>query len=735
MRILALPRTSSSRSAVELRAALALSVAASALFAPVRARAQDTLSLGPYSRAVATWISLEATPGTEELAAGRIQSAVPGFVADQMGNLIKHVGDGSPHRVVACAIDETGYVVSQITDDGYLRVQMAGNGKHPALWDQYHEGQRVVVVAIDRASVLRTRHVPGVFSVRSNHLWRKRVADETPTSIENMYIDVGARSRAEAERMGIAVLDPVVRDWPEWAFADYVAGPAAGNRAGCAAVAAAAASTDHRSEGSTDFIIAAQKSFDWAGLTSALSKLGTVDSLFIVDEDVSGRSAAPHKLARAPWPAFRGVDVIAISTLGIPARYPGTLAESLRETDIERLFATVGRAAGLTGRAPEPQPVAHGWTAAPTLVIRDSLSRYADMLGKLTDVYAPSGHEQTMRDAILPLLPAWARDSAVVDTAGNIVLAMGPDKDTTVIVAHMDEISFRVTRIAPDGTVSLRPLGSFFPFMWEGQTALLHRDDDKIPPRDGRLGCSASREGPLRGIFIPRDSDSVREPANVTAWFGLDAAGLAREGVQVGSPVTSFKCSARLGDVRLSARSIDDRAGVTALILALDDIDRTKLDHKVIFVWSVREEGGLEGAQAVANALGPSVHHVHAVDTFVSSDSPLESKRFAYAPIGQGAVLRALDNSAVTAPEEIDRVVRIARTALIPLQVGVTNGGNDGSEFARYGAVDASVAWPLRYSHSPAEVMDLRDLRSLTRLVAALAKAPSPQAVPRRPRP
>ena len=49
----------------------------------------------------------------------------------------------------------------------------------------------------------------------------------------------------------------------------------------------------------------------------------------------------------------------------------------------------------------------------------------------------------------------------------------------------------------------------------------------------------------------------------------------------------------------------------------------------------------------------------------------------------------------------------------------MTNGGNDGSEFARYGAIDVALAWPLRYSHSPAEMIDLRDLRSLARIVAA----------------
>ena len=122
---------------------------------------------------------------------------------------------------------------------------------------------------------------------------------------------------------------------------------------------------------------------------------------------------------------------------------------------------------------------------------------------------------------------------------------------------------------------------------------------------------------------------------------------------------------------------------------------------------------------------GSSVHRVHAVDTFVSADSPLESRRFGYGPIGGGALVRALDNSSVTPPDEIDRVLRIARSASIPLQAGVTNGGNDGSEFARYGALDVALAWPLRYSHSPAEVIDLRDLRSLSRIVAAAVKAPT----------
>ena len=138
--------------------------------------------------------------------------------------------------MIACGLDETGYAVSAITDDGYLRVHMNGNGRHAALWDQYHEGQRVVV-AVDRPSEpVAARYIPGVFAVRSNHLWRRRVADDTPTSIENLWIDVGARSRAEAQRMGVDVSRPGRARLAGVDVRRLRGGPGGGNRAGCAAV-------------------------------------------------------------------------------------------------------------------------------------------------------------------------------------------------------------------------------------------------------------------------------------------------------------------------------------------------------------------------------------------------------------------------------------------------------------------------------------------------------------------
>jgi putative aminopeptidase FrvX len=153
-------------------------------------------------------------------------------------------------------------------------------------------------------------------------------------------------------------------------------------------------------------------------------------------------------------------------------------------------------------------------------------------------------------------------------------------------------------------------------------------------------------------------------------------------------------------------------------------IDPAKIDREVIFLWAVREEIGLEGAQhfaARAAATGGSPEFVFAVDTFVSSDSPLESPRYAGARVGEGFVLRAVDHSNLTPRQWVSRVLEIAGRHNIPAQYGVTGGGNDGATFVPYGSVDIPIGWPLRYSHSAAEVSDLKDVEALARIVAALA--------------
>jgi putative aminopeptidase FrvX len=191
-------------------------------------------------------------------------------------------------------------------------------------------------------------------------------------------------------------------------------------------------------------------------------------------------------------------------------------------------------------------------------------------------------------------------------------------------------------------------------------------------------------------------------------------------GPRTGDLVTPAKNVLRLLNDRISGRSLDDRAGCAVLLSALARLKLSKQDNPVWFVFTVEEETGLWGAEALALASSP--RRVYAVDSLVTSDSPLEPTRLGNLKLGEGAALRTIDNSGLTPRSEVERVLALARSKGIPARAGVTAGGNDGSKFAQAGAVNIPLAFPLRYSHTAAETADLRDLRALIDLVTALAQ-------------
>ena len=124
----------------------------------------------------------------------------------------------------------------------------------------------------------------------------------------------------------------------------------------------------------------------------------------------------------------------------------------------------------------------------------------------------------------------------------------------------------------------------------------------------------------------------------------------------------------------------------------------------------------------MARRYGAATTRIYSVDTFVSSDTPLETPHFAYAPLGAGPVLRAIENSGVSPDRERARVHRAAERAEVTIQMGLTQGGTDGTQFTFWGAPNRGLSWPGRYSHSPGEVLDLRDLDRLTDLILELAR-------------
>lgn len=672
-----------------------------------------------------------AVSGREEPAAELILGRLAGLPAsrDALGNVVLTVGSGEPRRLVACSLGEPGFVVSAIREDGYLRVVPAGKGLTGALWTQSHEGQTVVIGGFQGWR-------PGGVVLPSVHLRQGAgPVRERPFSEEDLYIDVGAETAAEVAELGIRLMDPValIRR-PSRLAGDLIAAPAAALKGACIALADAA--RRYRGSGTVVFAWTMHDGLNRAGLLHLARNQKPFDEVILLGggfgwEDVENAPPAPRlipgpgggpigagelpatlkNVTRAPhlapdstsageldWGAAR------VGYLGLPARYPGTPVETISVNDVAALSGAL-----LTALGGHPAPAAEGPPLPSPPAIAEGGEGHeeeARLLASLIARYGVSGAEAPVREEVLRNLPAWTKPET--DAQGNVTVTVGSGGDPLLFVAHMDEVGFRVEEVLPDGRLRLQTRGGLLPSVWEAQAALVHGD-----------------RGPVPAVFEPREDWWTAERAArsrpLTVYLGVSSAREAEAlGVHSGSTVTMPKRMLRIGRHRVLARSFDDRVGSTALLLALRRIDPAKLHRRVTFAWSVEEEVGLNGARALAERI-PDLVEVHAVDTFVSSDSPIESRRFAGAVLGRGPVLRAMDNGYFAPRELIDRFLSLADRQGIPVQVGFTGGATDGMPFLASGAAMLPFSWPGRYSHSPIEVADLRDVESLVRLIVAVA--------------
>jgi putative aminopeptidase FrvX len=683
----------------------AVAVAAAAVLSVVTAAA----AASPDARTLATWVALDAPTGHEHHAADALREVMDGWSVDRMGNLSKTVGEGEATVLVACLLDAPSFTVSQIRDDGYLRLHAAGTQPSHPLWPQFHEGQQLRILT-------RGGPVIGVSALANGHFMNLH-RDEAVTRADDLWLDVGATSRRGVEQLGIALLDPVIRHLPAWAFADWMAGPAAGARIGCATVVAAA-EAGVTGAGRTRYVLAAGSAFSGLGLNAAAAAVDGLEQVVLLGPGVNvGETPLPAKTLLGS--RFTTLDFSRLTVIQPEVENAAGLMERVHVGQAATLAAELLSALGVAtrelawGAAPAPAAPRN-----PELAVDDiELGGFARQLTALGELYAVSGFESPVHEAVKAALPPWAQALMTSDEMGNLWVDTGPaDEDATVFMAHMDEVGWRITAIHRDGRVALARRGGALSLAREGQPAML-----QITGPD--VATTTAEPAMLRGVFLTRREVKKRWPDSLEAWFGMDREELLAAGVTVGMPVTGYKEAHRLGPYRFSVRGMDDRVGTAALLSVIAELDPAQLAKRVIFAWSVQEENGLHGARAMAQRFGRQTRRIYSIDTFVTSDTPLESPHFAFATLGEGPVLRSMENTGLVRPEELDRNRRIARDAGIDVQIGMTQGGTDGTAFTYLGAPNAGLSWPGRYSHGPAELGDLRDMRQLVDLIKAFTLA------------
>src|SRR5437773_4065686 len=291
--------------------------------------------------------SVGGVAGHEGQVRAAIRKAAPTWVAfqdDNLGNLTVVVGSGKPSLLLVAHMDQPGYVVSGVTEQGYLKLQRLARIPLSPLFDQFHMGQPLLVQA-------RRGTLPAVAVVHSTHLWRGNAAPLARAVLdEDLFVDIGARSPGEVEAAGVARLDPVVTARRIVDLAGgKLAGPAMDDRAGCAALVWLLQTLEPaKIHGTLIVAFSAQQVVGGRGAARLANRI-EADEVLVVDAPAAGTGKA------APAPGKGPVVAVAGGTDGFSQDLYNVVAERAARAQIllqNVPYGTTGDQGAFAGKRP-----------------------------------------------------------------------------------------------------------------------------------------------------------------------------------------------------------------------------------------------------------------------------------------------------------------------------------------------------------------------------------------------
>ena len=335
------------------------------------------------------------------------------------------------------------------------------------------------------------------------------------------------------------------------------------------------------------------------------------------------------------------------------------------------------------------------------------------LVRELTEARGPSGYEGEIREAVRRLLAPLTHEVRV-DAAGNLVALRrgeGPtgagQRPTLMVAAHMDEIALIVTQVEK-GFLRITQVGGLDPRVLVGQEVIVHGRRElcgvvvSIPPH---FTEPAEREKPfpLEKLFI----DAGLPPEELAAL------------VRVGDLVTLRARWTPLASGYAACKAMDDRASLAVLVLAMDELSRTRHGWNVCAAATVQEEVTMAGAAGGAWGIEPTAAVVLDVTFGLQTGvSPAEGVKLDAGPgIGMGPNFH---------PAMVERLVATARAREIAHQVEAiaANSGTDAwaIQVSRVGVPCGLIEVPVRSMHTTVETICLRDVERAARLLAAFVE-------------
>lgn len=341
-----------------------------------------------------------------------------------------------------------------------------------------------------------------------------------------------------------------------------------------------------------------------------------------------------------------------------------------------------------------------------------------DFLIELVNCPSPSGYEQQAA-AIFRRYTSFA-DAQQTDFHGNTWAVLNPDAEMKIMLAgHIDEIGFIIHYIGDDGMLYFKPVGGHDSVMPVGQRVWVH-GKEKIGGVIGR-----------KAIHLLEDEERKKKPEFKDLWIDIGASNReeAEKVVSLGDVATyQWEFATLLGD-RATARGFDNKMGAFVMAEALRLLkDDGGLDANVgvYAVGTVQEEIGLRGARTSAFSIDPQSGL--AVDVNHAIDYPgLSKARYGQLDVGKGpSVMRGPNIN----PVVFDLIKAGAAEEQIPYQVDVEAAGTgtdaNAMQINRGGMATGLLGVPLRYMHTPCEVLSMTDVENCAKLMAAYCRQVKP---------
>jgi putative aminopeptidase FrvX len=334
--------------------------------------------------------------------------------------------------------------------------------------------------------------------------------------------------------------------------------------------------------------------------------------------------------------------------------------------------------------------------------------RYLDSLLERLTLANGVGYAGDIRNVVSEELGKLHLKSKIERDGSVHAVLSGTGKMSVMFACHIDEIGFMVSSIDDHGRIYFSEIGGVDPRILPGQeVTILSKQHLK-----GYIGAKPPH------FLTKKEANKVLSIDKLFVDTGI-APDALKKIIKIGDCISfTGKYEKLQGNLR-SAKSLDNRASVACGILALKNLSRVKHSATVHFVATSQEE--YTGLGATIHSYKLPINCAIVVDVTFAEHPDL--KDYEYLPLDKGPAI----GRGATIPEKLfQSLVKTAKQSKIAYQVEAlptyTGTDADSIAFNREGIPTCVISIPLRYMHTPVEVVSLKDIEKAAQLVVNFVK-------------